>query len=246
MILRNAKIMGLSVFRSLLFVLFSLRRPATTNFGFGLGTPVDRYYVEDFLRKNRQTISGRVMEVGDSRYTDMFGQDVRSLDVLHVDSTDRRATLIGDLVTGLGVPRGSFDVIICTQTLHCLEDPVAGLKVLKNALAPGGVLLATVPLIAQISRYDMDEWGDYWRFTSKGALKLFREVFRDRLTTSVYGNFRSATALLGGVPAGFLTKKTLGVRDVDYEVLIGVVATNSETRTRPEGVDSEILHPSSS
>jgi hypothetical protein len=33
-------------------------------------------------------------------------------------------------------------------------------------LKPGGVLLATVSGISQISRYDMYRWGDYWRFTT--------------------------------------------------------------------------------
>jgi SAM-dependent methyltransferase len=232
---RNALAFAIAAYKCTVFVLSAPRRPSTPNFGFGLGTPIDRYYVEEFLSKNSHLISGRVMEIGDSRYSDMFGQSIRSLDVLHVDLTNPRATLIGDLLTGRGVPQDSFDAIICTQTLHCLEDPVAGLKTLENALVPGGVLLATLPLLAQISRFDMDNWGDYWRFTSKGVLALFGKIFGKEITMSTYGNFRSATALLNGVPAGFLTKKTLGARDIDYEVLIGVLATKPKTKTRKEG-----------
>jgi ubiquinone/menaquinone biosynthesis C-methylase UbiE len=41
---------------------------------------------------------------------------------------------------GLVVPDGGFDVIICSGVLHHLVDPTAGLRRLKEVLAPHGVL----------------------------------------------------------------------------------------------------------
>ncbi|MFN8202224.1 MAG: hypothetical protein U0S48_06650 [Solirubrobacteraceae bacterium] len=34
-----------------------------------------------------------------------------------------------------------------------------------------------MPCISQISRYDMDRWGGFWRFTGAGASRLFGAVF---------------------------------------------------------------------
>ena len=64
-----------------------------------------------------------------------------------------------------------------TQTLLVIFDFRAAIANCYRALKPGGVLLATFPGISQISRYDMDRWGDYWRFTDLSARRLFEEVF---------------------------------------------------------------------
>ena len=52
-----------------------LRRftPINPVFGLRRGQPVDRYYIEAFLRKNSSDIYGRVMEIGDDTYTRKFG-----------------------------------------------------------------------------------------------------------------------------------------------------------------------------
>src|SRR6185503_10982321 len=49
----------------------NLRRltPISRVFGFDRGTPVDRYYIENFLADNASDIRGRVLEVGDDSYT---------------------------------------------------------------------------------------------------------------------------------------------------------------------------------
>ncbi len=205
-------------------------KPLLRDFGFSLGTPVDRVYIERFLEDNAHLIRGRVMEIGDSRYSDKFGRSLESVDILHIDEENEEATIGGNLLNGEGIPSGRFDTVICTQTLHCLPDPVAGLRNLQSSLAPGGVLLATLPLLAQISRFDMDTWGDYWRFTSKGAVTLFSEVFKNQISVHVYGNFRSAVAFLSGIPGSFLSQRSIWANDPDYEVLIGVVARNDSKR----------------
>src|SRR5215210_988934 len=70
-----------------------LRRlePLTRSFGYDRGQPIDRYYIEKFLSQYAGDISGRVVEIGDDRYTRQFGgerviiSDV--LDQAHPDST---------------------------------------------------------------------------------------------------------------------------------------------------------------
>jgi len=146
----------------------NLRRiiPFSHVFGFDRGQPIDRYYIEVFLKKHSPDIHGRVLEIGDSGYTHKFGGDrVTRSDVLHAVPGNPQATIVGDLSTGECIPENVFDCMILTQTFLVIYDVQAAVVNAHCALKAGGVLLATFPGISQISRYDMDRWGDYWRFT---------------------------------------------------------------------------------
>jgi hypothetical protein len=96
---------------------------------------------------------------------------------------------------------------------------------LHRVLKPGGVVLATCHGISQISSYDMENWGEYWRLTSLSARKLFTEVFpKDSVTIQTYGNVLSATAFLHGLTAQELRREELDHHDPRYEVIIAVRA----------------------
>lgn len=206
--------------------------PISRKFAFDLGTPIDRHYIEAFLDDCREDIKGRVLEVADSSYTLRYGANrVTTSDVLHATPGNPRATIIGDLASGDGIPRDAFDCIIMTQTLGCIFDVPAALRQCQCALRPGGVLLATVPGISQISRYDMDRWGDYWRFTSLSARRLFADVFgADQVTVIAHGNVRIAAAFLYGLPLEQVTPDDLIRDDPDYELLITVRAVRRDDR----------------
>jgi len=140
----------------------NLRRvtPMSRVFGYDLGQPVDRYYIENCLAHHTRDIRGRVMEIGDDLYTRRFGGDrVAKSGVLHVTETNPRATVVADLTRADHVASDAFDGINFTQTLHLIYDLRAAIRTLHRILKPGGVLLATFPGISQISQ---DEWGDYW------------------------------------------------------------------------------------
>jgi hypothetical protein len=92
---------------------------------------------------------------------------------------------------------------------------------LFRILKPGGVLLATFPGISQIARYDMENWGEYWRFTTLSARKLFSERFpADRITVEAHGNVLTSMAFLHGLVARELRAEELDYRDANYEMLI--------------------------
>jgi SAM-dependent methyltransferase len=148
-----------------------LRRvtPLSDDFGSDRGLPVDRFYIEDFLRRYRADVAGRVLEIGEDTYTRRFGGDrVTSSDVLHVKLGNPAATIVDDLSTARTLPEGAFDCAIVTQTLHLIWDVPAALRNLRRILKPGGVLLATFPGISQV---DQGEWGEtwYWAFTLKSS-----------------------------------------------------------------------------
>jgi hypothetical protein len=211
----------------------NLRRltPISSVYGLDRGKPIDRYYIERFLKSHRHEISGRVLEIGDASYTRRFGGDrVTQSDVLHVIPGIPQTTLVGNLETGVGIPREAFDCMILTQVFLVIYDVKSAIANSYFGLKSGGVLLATFPGISKINRYDMDRWGDYWRFTTLSARRLFEGVFPpENITIEAYGNVLAATAFLYGLAAEELRQKELDYRDPDYEVLITVRAVKTES-----------------
>jgi SAM-dependent methyltransferase len=201
-------------------------RPISRIFGLDRGKSLCRYYIEAFLRRNASDIHGCVMEIGDNKYTRIFGAErVSRSEVLHVQEGIPGATIVADLTVHNHIPSDTFDCIILTQTLQCIYHTRAAIQTLYRILKPGGVLLATVPGITQISRYDMDRWGDYWRFTTLAARKLAEEEFpAANIEIISHGNVMVANAYLYGLAVEDLSPKQLNYQDPDYEMLITVRA----------------------
>jgi SAM-dependent methyltransferase len=200
--------------------------PMSREWGFDRGTPIDRYYIERFLGEHREDVRGRVLEVAGNDYTRRFGgRNVSVSDVLHDAPGSPRATVVADLAVGDGIGSNQYDCVICTQTLHLIFDVSAALGTLHRILRPGGILLASVPVITQISREDMDRTGDYWRFTSAAVRRLFESSFPDsQVEISAHGNVAAAVAFLHGIASEELDASQLDDIDPDYETLITIRA----------------------
>jgi glycosyltransferase involved in cell wall biosynthesis len=211
----------------------NLRRltPLSREFGYDRGLPIDRYYIERFLAKNASDIRGHVMEIADNIYTRRFGGDqVTASDVLHVTEGNAQATMVGDLTCADHIPSGSFDCVILTQTLQFIYDVPAALRTVKRILKPGGVVLATLPGISPISRYDKERWGHFWAFTTQSARRLFEKVFpKEHVQTTTYGNVLAAASFLYGMATEELRKEELEYFDPDYELIIAIRAVKPGT-----------------
>lgn len=202
--------------------------PVDPGFGRGHGTPVDRYYIERFLAKNAASVTGRVLEVGDAEYTERFGTGVTTSDILNFTQGAPGATIVAELSSCPQIPSGSFDCIILTQTLHYIYDMEAAVGELHRILAPGGRLLCTVPGISQVSRFDMEHWGDRWRLTSLSARELFATAFDpEDVGVTTWGNALSSVFFLEGIVAERLRPCELDASEEDYELLVTVVATKA-------------------
>jgi glycosyltransferase involved in cell wall biosynthesis len=201
--------------------------PFSRVWGFDRGLPVDRYYIEKFLAMNSGDIEGSVLEFGDGSYTQKFGGSrvVRS-EVLYPVEGNPRATIVADLTQAENIPSEQFDCIICTQTLMFIFDVHSAMRTLYRILKPGGVLLLTGAGVShQISREDMEKWGDYWRFTSLSIRRLCQIVFPpSQITVEAHGNVFVAIAFLHGLASEELRQEELDAKDPDYEVLITVRA----------------------
>lgn len=201
-------------------------QPLGRSFGLDRGLPIDRYYIERFLESRAADVRGRVLEVGDSQYTTMFGGErVKRRDVLHAVPGNPEATLVGDLASGRGIPDESFDCFICTQTLMFIYDVREAVRTMHRLLKPGGVALVTVAGVSQICRYDMDQWGDYWRFTTLAMSRMFGEVFGEaNVQVESRGNVLACVGFLHGMATDDLERADLDVPDDDYQLVITVRA----------------------
>ena len=200
--------------------------PISTKFGLDRGTPVDRYYIEKYLQKNSESIQGKILEISESTYSRKFGKNITSFEILHYDSSNKRATIIGDLTDSSTLPENIIDCFICTQTFNFIYEVRKAITGSRYLLKPNGILLATVSGISQISRYDMDRWGDYWRFTGLSAKLLFEDCFgTGNVEIETFGNVLAAKAFLDGLAVEDLPDKAmLDIADRDYPVTIGIKA----------------------
>ena len=200
--------------------------PVSQLFGFDRGTPIDRYYIDKFLTKNSHYIQGAVLEIAETSYSKAYGSNIVSYDILHTDHSNKKATIVGDLTNPLSLPENKIDCFICTQTLNFIFDVQEAIKGCYRLLKDKGVLLCTVAGICQISRYDMDRWGDYWRFTDLSIRKLMESVFKkEDIDITTFGNVLSATAFLQGLAVeDFPDSKILDEQDADYQIVICIKA----------------------
>jgi SAM-dependent methyltransferase len=210
--------------------------PASRIFGYDRGhQSIARYYIDSFIAEYAQDIRGRVLELGDDSYMQRFGNDgITCADVLNVTPGSKRTTVIADLTRPNQLKSDYYDCVILTQTLQFIYDFKSAIECILRILAPGGVLLATMSGISQISRYDMDRWGEYWRFTTASARRSFAEVFpSNTLTVKAYGNVLAASALLHGLASCELSSLELDHLDPDYEVIIAARAVKPSRQELP-------------
>ena len=200
-----------------------LRRlqPIGTDWGFDRGVPIDRYFIEEHLRRHASDIKGRVLEFGNPRYTRQFGgANVGKSDVMNVQGGIDGTTIRTDLTACVDVADSSFDCIICTQVLQFIHDLAAAVRQLHRILAPGGVLLLTTPGISCC--YEPD-WGDHWSWnlTPTSVRRLFADQFgAECVEITAFGNLVTAVAFLHGLAADELQQHELETRTLGYEIVV--------------------------
>lgn len=208
----------------------ALRRttPYRPDFGWHRGQCIDRYYIDKFFSAHALDVHGRVLEVGDSEYTRKFGADrITQSDVIDLNPGNARANIHDNLCSAASIPDGTYDCILCPQTLLVIYDIHSAIRTMHRILKPGGVLLATTPGIAQICPQPMiDGVGhDYWRFTDLSARRAFTSVFAGaNVQIETYGNVLAAVALLHGLVSQEFTPEELDHNDSAYQVTIAIRA----------------------
>ena len=180
----------------------NLRRldPIDPVWGYGRGTPVDRWQLTRFFDQHKLDIRGRVLEVATPLYASEHGDRITRIDILDIDPENREATIIADLDDAGSLPEAAFDCVICTQTLQYVLNLEVALANLWQGLAPGGVLLLSVPALAK--RDPNPALVDRWRLMPGGLATLVERVCaRSEYEVVGVGNTLVVLAALLGIAA---------------------------------------------
>lgn len=192
---------------------------------------IERYYMEEFLQNHSDDIRGRVLEFGDPAYTKKFGGDrVTQADVLSYVEGNPQATIVADITDAPHIPDNSFDCIIITQTLQMIFEVDKAIATLERILKPGGVVLCTSHGMTRVARREgVDDWGEYWHFTSQSKRRLFRAVFpAENVEVSTVGNVFTCICNLHGLGASEIAPEELSTHDPNYEMLVLVRAVKAQ------------------
>jgi hypothetical protein len=193
-------------------------RPFSSNFGFDRGTPIDRYYLHQFLRDHRAFITGRVLEIQNSDYTRQFGHDLEQTHTLDVNPAFA-PTYLCDLAHIDGcVPDGYYDCFLLPNTLSVLRDIEPCLRNALRIVRPGGVVLASTAALVPLS----GDAPDYWHLSADGWRELTRRAWPDNVSARVeaHGNCLAAVAAMLGLAHEELDPAELDVTDVRFPVLV--------------------------
>ena len=204
----------------------TLRRttPLSSNWGRDRGTPVDRYYISQFLATHQADIRGRCLEIGDSRYMDLYGVNIAQRDILDINLENTDATITADLTAADVIPPETYDCFILNQTLQYIFDINAAIYHAHRILRSSGVLLAVVPSVSRINpKFGVD--GEYWRFTAGSCKKLFGKFFGlENIQVASYGNLLTCIAFLVGMAKEELREHELEFNDPNYPLILTIRA----------------------
>ena len=199
--------------------------PVSDIYGLDRGQAIDRYYIENFLEKNKKDINGIVLELLNSNYTRKYGQRniVRS-DILDIDVANKNANIYADLTKADSVKSDTYDCFILTQTLQFIFDLKNALCHSYRILKPGGTMLVTIPCVSRIDCVAGID-SDFWRFTKASANRMFTEFFpSDSIQIEVYGNVLVCTSFLMGLASEELKKEELDYYDPNFPLLVCIRA----------------------
>lgn len=197
--------------------------PVSRLFGYDRGTPIDRYYIEQFLQAECLSLCdvSRTIEVGESSYSERY----MHIEGVQHDVLDYSKGM--DLTKLETLPQDVYDLFICTQVFNFIYDVKSAIRGAFYLLQENGTLLATVAgNISPVSRSDMENYGHFWGFTYLAMQRLVSEVFGDgNVRVIPFGNSVAATAFIQGVAVEDLPdRELLKVVDSDYTICIGIVA----------------------
>ena len=197
--------------------------PLSHIYGFDRGVPIDRYYIENFLEKNKKFIKGNCLEILDNSYTTKFGNPTKS-DILDINRDNKKATIHDDLRNLENIKENSYDCIILTQVLQFIDEYEKAIQECKRILKPDGTLLITLP---SLSRIDVASGvgNDFWRWTPAGARYVFGKYFeKEKLEVRGFGNVLVGTSFWVGMAKHELNEKELDHWDPNFPVLVTIKA----------------------
>ncbi len=121
---------------------WQLRSLSPLRRGASRGTPIVRYYQDDFLQRNRSDIRGRCLEIGETATVRTYGGTaVTEAEALDLAAHGSDVTVVADLSRADHVAADQYDCFLNQFTMTVVYDVDAALYHAIRILKPGGVLL---------------------------------------------------------------------------------------------------------
>ena len=210
-------------------ITFDVLRYRAQKLGFAsgdLGSVGDEYELKDsdqsshghILRQLRALPPSRVLDLGCSggrlaERARVYGHTVTGVDVAEIPGVRGRVDTFFVANLDMGIPAAvgdGYDVVIAADVLEHVREPEKLLKQIRALLAPGGIIIASIPNFGHwysrgrtaIGMFDYDQRG----ILDHGHVRFFtRRSFR-RLVTST--GFTVAHTEYIGMPFDVLSEKT--------------------------------------
>jgi glycosyltransferase involved in cell wall biosynthesis len=194
------------------------------------GTPIVRYYWEDFLQRQRADIRGTAVEIGTTAtIRRLGGLALWCADAIDVSAHSPEITVVADLSRADHVPSDRYDCFVNQFTMHLICDVEAALYHAIRILKPGGTLLINFPCVDYYFPRGLDMGtGEplfvYWWFTPIQVENLLRQagLRESDYILDVYGNLFSRLAYQMNLPSEELTRHELNYTDPGHPLLICV------------------------
>lgn len=137
---------------------------------YAVRAPLARWLREEAALAARRDERPTLLDVGCGAkpYEPFFAGSVA--EYVGVDVANPLAELEGT-AEAIPVADGSFELVLCTQTLEHVGDPARAVRELRRVVAPGGRVLVSTHGV-QVYHPNPD---DYWRWTHAGLERLFTE-----------------------------------------------------------------------
>lgn len=196
----------------------NLRRttPFSSSYGFERGTPIDRYYLHQFLSAHRDLITGDVLEVQTSGHTERFGHDVTRADTFDIVPQFSQTYLCDVAHCEDVIPSHAYDCLLLPNTLPHFRELDLALAHALRIVRPGGTILASagglLPLTGDVP--------DYWRLSPDGWRERLGAAWPGAtIEIAGHGNCLAAVAAQMGLALEELSGAELDVQDPRYPVL---------------------------
>jgi SAM-dependent methyltransferase len=139
----------------------------------------DRWIVSE---AKKVPAGSKILDIGcgTAPYRHLFAHcDYKTHDFKQLDASQNRAgkeyakvDYVSDIIS-IPVPDSSFDVLICTEVLEHVPEPIRALKEFSRIVKPGGVVLLSAPLAGFVHQEPYHFYGGFSPFFYQKFLKEF-------------------------------------------------------------------------
>jgi hypothetical protein len=193
--------------------------PFCREYGFTRGTPVDRYYLTQFVDSVRHDVVGKTLEIGGQKENRTRYGFTNVTDYWIMDIDERSgADTVADAHDPLAWPEDSLDSVILFNVLEHCERPWIIAANVHRWLQKGGKVFCVVPNMQRMHSGPKD----FWRILPDALGSMF-ETYRITKQGS-YGNLLTSIAALSGLAAEELPENALACSSPEYPVMTWLIA----------------------